>query len=717
DASTVATTTSTGLSGAAGDDRLFNLANLTVMSGTETNADSFSLSIAGSSSAGADATADASATGLSGGEGHDKLINESILTVKTASQSTADSMSVTIFGGASASADTTTNATSIAMDGGADNDLIVNSETGYIDVYANTQSVANASSWNFAGAASAQATLGAVTDSYGILGGGGEDWIENSGGMKVETYSDLNAYGSGENIFGSAEAGTEITATAAATGINSGDDDDVIKNNAVINVASTGDMYSRATSFSLIGGSSTDELITAQSHSVGINSGSGDDEVYNWSQINVDATSLLTAEGGSSVAIGGSASSAAIVGATTSGQGVTTGDGDDILISFEGSIVNVNVSASPKADTSSSAGIYWSDGVIRSTAVSSSQGYGFNIGDGHNSVLNEGDLSVALTGKTEARGTATADEVSNYLGIDVDAYATTVSELKENLAYGIKAGDGDNVVENSGSISVSSTAEAETYASANGQAIVSGDGTANATGRADNAYTSGIETGDGDNWILNSGTVTVSNHVNSDVDTYSDADGIGEFREPDSKSTSVASADDVIAVGIRAGDSVNEIINQGTVSVTSAPTADAYAFADHGGDWLGIDTEAKTFVDTDGVQAIGILTGNSGNLIWNKEDGAILVAAAPSAIADSYANGVGWDGDAGVRADAQANNTYAAGIDTGNSSDSIQNDGVIDVTAAPLADTRAISSRGCDLLHINCGENEFGDGTTPGQWA
>ena len=58
DASTVATADATGLSGAAGDDRIFNLGDLTVISGTETHADSFSLSIAGASSAGADATAD-----------------------------------------------------------------------------------------------------------------------------------------------------------------------------------------------------------------------------------------------------------------------------------------------------------------------------------------------------------------------------------------------------------------------------------------------------------------------------------------------------------------------------------------------------------------------------------------------------------------------------------------------------------------------------------
>ena len=717
DASSIANASALGITSGEGDDVVQSNKAITVTSLARSKAEGISVTLFGANDVAANTTANASATGLLGDAGHDKLINASNLSVQTGAETWAKSLSITIAGEASASADTTTTASAVGIDGGADNDIIVNTETGYIDVYAKTQSEANASSWNFAGNALAAATLGALTDSYGILGGSGDDWIENAGGIKVETFSDLNAFGTGNNIFGNAGAGTQITATASATGIDSGDDNDVIKNIAVIDVDSTGDMYSRATSFSLIGGASTDELITAGSHSIGISSGAGNDEVFNWGQISVDAESLLKAEGGSSVAIGGDARSVATIAANTTGEGISTGIGDDILTSFEASAVEVIVRVDANSDTESSAGIYFSDGVIKSTAVSSSLAYGFNVDEGNNIVLNEGDISVALLGITRAKGVATADDVSNYLGLDVDAYATTVSQLNENKAYGIAAGDGNNQIMNLGTIDVGSWSEAETYAFANGQAIASGDGTAHATGHADNAYTSGIETGDGNNYIYNSGSIIINNYVSSDVDTDSDADGIGEFREPDSKSTSVASANSVIAVGIRSGQGENKIYNEGQVSVTATPTADADADADHGGDIIGIDTEAKTFVSADGVKALGIWAGDSDNWIWNKLGGSIIVTSAPHAVADSFANGVGWDGDAGVRADAHANNAFSVGIQTGNGFDSIQNDGEINVTAAPLAETRAVSSRGCDLLHLNCGENEFGDNTTPGQWS
>ncbi|MGD8641353.1 MAG: autotransporter outer membrane beta-barrel domain-containing protein, partial [Gammaproteobacteria bacterium] len=594
-ANTVANATATGLSGDTGDDQLFNAADLTIMAGAEGNADSFSLSIAGASSASANTTTDANATGISGGEGHDKLINESVVAVKTNSQSRADSMSVTIFGDASAGADTITNATSIGLDGGTDNDRILNADSGSIDVNAKTQSTANASSWNFAGAASAAATLGALTDSFGIVGGSGEDWIGNAGSINIGTQSWLTATGGGRNIFGNAEAGAKVTANASASGINTGADDDTVENSGVINVDAYANMLADTTAASFAGSAATSEFVTAEAHAAAIANDSGNISVYNNGDANASVSAEARTQGSASAELAGGTEASGTVATEVSVAGIASDAGTGDLIN-EGNIT-ANAAGQSWATHSSSAGVFFSDGGVVALSNGRLDADGVAFGDGDNFIENYGDIEVQVStgsgdygndGSTEgifARARAEGGDFDIFTG---NGDASGRVEANGDVAmYGIRLGEGDNRILNEGHIAVTTSAEdgvkATAFADPNGGGFtIDGDGWGEAYTTL-NLDARGVLSGNGQFRMINNGEIEVA--VAPSAYSGVDADG-GSSGDTDVFVEARVTSD---AYGISAGEGEHWFSNSGSITVSN--TASAAVNGDANGN--GIDGDGR----------------------------------------------------------------------------------------------------------------------------
>ena len=702
DASSTANAFATGIEGGKGDDDIDNDGTVTATALASARASSVNVTVFGATNADATSTASANATALSGGDGRDHIVNRGSVNVDAGAQTFTRTVVVQIAGAVSNAANTITNTQAAGISGGADDDAIANTDSGAITVKATTASTVTGSSWNFAGVAATDATLGAFTSASGITGGGGADRIFNAGVIDVTTNSALSVTGAKATaIFGNARAGSHVTSDALAVGIDGGDQDDAIRNTGRIDAQATATLASTATSFTFAGGASSAEVLTATATATGIAAGTGDNALFNEGRITANATATLGANGGASSTFGNATSAASVAG-HASATGMAAAGGNDTLLNDTSGNIVASVTMQPTATNSSTGGAFLVDGITNSNANASASAFGLDAGGGDNHVVNRGTVTVTIRGTTTANSRADANELSSWLGVDADAYAFSTALLgtlrpdgtisgPSASAVGILTGNGRDRIANLGTLDVSATPQSSAIAFADAQAIASGDGTASGTARADDVEAVGIRAGDGDNMIYNGGTIRVTARPVASGDSRSDADGIGEAREPDSRATTVISADRASAIGIHAGRGENVIVNEGTIAVTAAPQADkAFAFGDYGGDVLGIDGFATTTANADNARAIGVLAEGTRNDVWNKADSVITVDATPRAVADSLARGVGFDGDASPIAHGNADSGLAVGIQVAGADNHVINDGTIRVTTNTYANAKAV---------------------------
>lgn len=686
DAATTANAAASGIDGGSGNDAIDNDGSLAATALARARSGGTGVTIFGGAGASASSTASATAAALLGGDGRDHIVNRGSLDVHAAGETSTGAVAFTLVGSASSEGNTITNAQATGIGGGNDGDAIANVSSGSITVRATTASSVAGTAWTFAGGAAAEATLGAFTSASGITGGSGADLIYNGGGVEVDTNAYLDVTGNRSTaIFGGARAGSRLTADALATGIDGGDHDDAIRNTGRVDAGANATLTSRTTSFSFVGGAATAEVLLAAATASGITGGSGNNALFNEGSVSATASAQLTANGGASSTFG-DAEVVATVAARTAATGLSAAAGDDTLVNDSTGSVTVTVTASPTADNDSAGGALFVDGVTRSAAWSTSTATGLDAGAGDNFVLNKGSVTVTLGGTTQALGLSDPVAIASYLGINTDAFAFAETSLGATSATGIVTGAGRDRVTNLGSLDVSVTPTAYARANAQGDAIANGYGTSGATAHADQVQATGIDAGDGENVVYNGGTITVTARPVADGNSISDADGLGVFSEPDSHSSTVISANGTRATGIRAGTGENTIVNEGALSITASPQADrAEADADHGGDVLGIDALANATADANNTSATGIHAEGTRNVVLNRKDGTIDVTASPYAVADVYANGVGRDGDAHVVSTANANAAQAVGILAVNGENQVVNDGTIRVTTDSAA--------------------------------
>jgi uncharacterized protein YhjY with autotransporter beta-barrel domain len=561
----------TGISGGGGADVIVNEESIVVSGTTTLRTEGNSSAAFGGTTADASVNGNVAATGIDGGGDDDQIHNAGAIAVTATSNSTAVGSSFTLGGSATGKSGTTATATGIGMAGGLGDDLIVNS--GVLTSTAASNATASNSAWTLAGASGGNAALQATSKSVGIAGDAGADHIYNHGQVSTDASATLNVTGGAQAIFGGAGSGSAVSANLNAIGIDGGDGDDWIENRSRITVRGTAGMTSSTAAFSFTGSPSAAALLTATSQATGISGGSADDWIHNLGSISVLAQSQQTATGGSSSTVAGSAASSTASRASASAAGVDSGTGDDIVIN-DGTIA-VDANPTGTARNVAAGGFLFGTAGARSDLNLTSTSSGVVPGEGDNVLSNTGEIAV------KARGDGLADAKADGGRLFSGSAFATATVSGGGVAYGVKAGDGDNWIFNDGSLSVVAEPRlradkvdqmTRAGADANGNGITNANGTALATAST-TGKAIGIEVGHGDNRITNNGLLSVSALPEAKAVAFADSDLVATAR-----ATAIASAS-AEAAGIRAGNGNNQIVNNGTITVLAAPTANAEAQA------------------------------------------------------------------------------------------------------------------------------------------
>ncbi len=685
DAVTASDATITGLQGGAGLDTVTNAigGNVTADATAETIASSRSVSliaIGGQSST--ENTPTASATGLDGGADNDTVVNNASVTARSLASSSATNFSFQLTGGAATSAGTVATANATGLAGGDGHDTVVNhglvTATG-----SSTASVTN-SSWSLSGAANDSSLFRAGGLVAGITGGAGADRLLNDGFLTVDFTSTLRADSKGRNIFGGATSNTQLTAAGGAVGIAGDADNDLIHNAGTIDVTAKSDVGTTNAMVSFATGStpSADALLKADANATGLGGGAGDNGIRNSGDLFVRAEGVSNISGGAEATVLGSPRTAGFGTANATARGVQADDGSNSIANI--GAINVLATGDAVTTNSSTSGLLFSTGRAEADGRSTVNAFGIAAGAGSNSITNNLDLLVTANASAYANAYASGSHVA------INGAATTHADGRATAtATGITAGGGANTIINRGLMSVLALA-----------------GTTRDITRKDEFCSTEVVTTEEQvtdengpvfdemgNPVMKTVKTEVPHCVEKEVTlssspTYAAANGNGANGV--GRATAVATANGN-AVGVQTGNGANVIANFGDINVTARPTARAIAFAD--GDLLAEAFGTATANAT--ATAIGIKAGTGSNEIYNV--GTLTVLAEPTVRANvdvttaapiciNYFFGE-WCGDGGIGT-ATANVTSKAtaiGIQTGNGNNLVVNDGVLSVTAAPTS--------------------------------
>ena len=477
DTSTSSTATTTGISGGEGIDTITNSVGATVKSyaTAEAYAESVSVSVqgygtgvtmAGSLARGV-TTPTASATGISGGEGDDILINHGLTDVKATTDSTSVAVAVRAVGviegisiGASLTdTSTTANATAVGVDGGLGNDAIYNSGT----IRANTDSTLRTASVSFdfggvpigisVGAALASASTNATGTAIGISGGEGDDNITNAIGSLIDVDSTAKATSTAvsisANVIGAAWTNTSATTLTQAIGISGGEGKDSIANMGMIDVNSSSTAKVANVSFNLIGATPVSGWTSSTANATGIDAGLGDDWIQNEGTVTTDATSTTDATG-VAVQVAGYSNMDISTNAIANSTGINASDGAHTI--FNTSTGSIQAKATTDADTT----------AVNINLLGYSKTDGSSTGDATAIGIAGGKEADTIRNDGAIHSTAFSDIKASSTGVQLVGYGETNAKAKSTATVkGIDGGDGVNTVINIGSITGTATAHAD----------------------------------------------------------------------------------------------------------------------------------------------------------------------------------------------------------------------------------------------------------------
>jgi hypothetical protein len=716
--------TAIGLDGGAGEDVVLNAAGamLDVEASASAVANGVSVSVLGVTRGEAEMTPTAIAVGIDGGSGDDVAVNDGTIAVSAMADSLSRNSSVNILGSAGGSTGAFALADATGMSGGDGSDWLLNRFS--VGVNASSTSTISGASWTLGGAATDRSALEATAVATGMAGGLGDDWIRNAASVEVALNASLSAAGGSTAIFGGASADTQLTALASGFGLSGGEGADSIENAGAVRVASEAAVETTRASVAFAGSPSSDALLMARAEATGLDGGAGSDSLRNDGHLDVAASSQATVSGGARTTFGGSSTGG--LGTTEAwSTGIHAGTGANVATNAG----TVDVSALAESIVTNSAHSGWIVGVADTRAEGRATASAAGVRGAHddNLLINDGDLRVGV----EGAAFGFADASGAHLSFNGDGTSRADGRVVATAA-GVSVGDGRNWIVNNGRIEATAVAstvrnlrtttnvcsqeivtvqdcttvtdehgnettvctdrqetvtscadqdvvvdQLPTYAGANGNGV-DGDGRASALGNA-TAHAYGIEVGSGDNTIVNAGEIFATASPNARAKVFADGDNFG-----DAIGTARATAH-ATAVGLTAGDGANTIRNHGSITVLADPTARAettvtggdicitvlfWTWCGGGGD--GIGTSEATL----NAQAFGILAGDGNNSILN--DGTITVTSAP--VVDGFTARVSSADSATVRTSVTSR---AVGIQTGDGDNRVLNaaGGVIDVTA------------------------------------
>lgn len=733
DADSTASALATGIDGGAGSNTITNDATGVIHAGANASADAGSISgvAIGVAAATASTTSLAHSLGIAGGSGRDTIGNAGTMVATATASTGAGSGTFSLIG--LGFGDALTTAIAEGIDAGGGNDLVRNRGTitvGGVQDNDHPMAYSNVESVSISIGSINSAQLGARAEARGMLGGAGNDFVRNDGTVSVGSdfwMSKGRAFGFTGSFFGMTSVGAR--ADTEAVGLDGGDGADVVINaaDATLGVRATAYADTHGVGDTAVGAVASFGSATVQSTASGMTGGKGRDFLWNAGTIEVFAKGWANTYSDSYTFWGNPAADATAT-ATAAGYGITTGPDAGIVVNFGALTVGALATASPSALADSE--IAATDADV--AAYSHATAIGVLAGDDGLVAHNIAPGAITVT------ATATSNDAvaGSALALATSDEEATASAMLTGSASGIRSGGGNDRVYNDGRVAVTVAVDSAAHAMASSAAA-----TATATSSAGgSAAAVGIDVGDGVNLVESTGTLTVaaslagkalsnypSEHLDNAVATATnltasatgilagagsngidnrggivvtaavDADALAYSNTWTTDTTSRAYAGgSAVATGIAVGSGFNVIGNRGTIKVTA--TGDAYALGsaeEYGYAYVGS-------AGTPGItaEAVGISAAGGHSVIANH--GVIEVIAKATGAADVA-------GDDGTDRFASAA-ARAIGIRTGSGDDLVSNFGTItteqdEVVAAGIAiDTGA----GNDMVTLGAGSTTRG---------
>jgi hypothetical protein len=477
-----ATANANGISAGDGADMVQNAWTIAATVTSNSESGSISLTLEGNNQSQTMTTSTAIATGISGSNGGDEIITrEGTITINATGDVDSTDALVTIgvvnesllAGSSLSDASVRTNAKATGISGGEGDDRIVNDET-EISVDANADAAAVGVSLMISGNLEGDIEGKALSDSNatadaaatGIDGGAGNDTIENRGKIFANADSIVTAAEVAANIEvtnqgsvkGAAMSDASVTANAAATGIDGGEGGDSIDNRGDIEFLANSDATGVSVALDVAGTmkgdaeglSVSDSRTAAQASAIGITGGEGDDIITNdglatTTNATASATGVsvgLTVSGSMEGNVGGKALSDANVMANATATGIDGGSGQDTIdnwsrlssqvdASATGVAASLQVGFTKEGDVAPEAlaeGSALSDASVMASAAST----GIDGGAGGDSIDNRGDIEFLAN--SSATGVSVALDVAgtmegNAAGSSVSDSSTTAQAV------------------------------------------------------------------------------------------------------------------------------------------------------------------------------------------------------------------------------------------------------------------------------------------------
>jgi uncharacterized protein YhjY with autotransporter beta-barrel domain len=630
----------------------------------------------------ADTKAWASAAGASGGAGDDRIESRGQQNIFAEAYASSVGVGADISLSptnklpipAMAIAKTATSAQSSArgLDGGDRNDVILNA--GRLDTSSHAEADSVSATFVLKGAQKyfapgvnvGDAKSEGIADTTGIAGGAGNDTITNTAAIAASSSAKANSTTVNVGIEGDKEGlavGVSLVdasthASGLAAGIAGGSGNDVIHNAGGISATGVSD--------SLAVGVGVTITASLKGMAAGVT-------ISDTSSHATNSTAGILDFGGDTVLNSGGILSSAQSTAAATSVGVSVAGGKQGL--------SVGVSLGDTSATSS-ADAYGID-LSRETVTNNFAG---------DRIVNTGAISAS------ARSTNKVGGVTVALAGEMEGVSGGVSATRGNSeafaeAGAIRSGSGDDHVATGGTNALNSQAIARTSSDVV-TATLSGTVKGLALGAALTESTTGgtadsigIETGAGDDTILNGAAITNSAiaDVNSVVvnTTISAAWAGAAFGVSLAKSTTSAFAD---SIGIHAGSGHDSITNRGAIASSAnadseSQTVNANVSVAIKGVSAGL-AMARTGTDAAAASS-GILAGEGDDSIDNRA--ALDVDATAKATANLININISTVGAAIIDASTTASAT-AMGIDGGSGLDTLFNQGLVDVTANSTID-------------------------------
>lgn len=740
-----ATATASGIKGGAGKDEIINNGNIEVgITDAETlqghwmallDLETSSFTFAGAASSNSTAEASTESTGIHGGADDDQIINTGDLSVFANAKNKSTASSVNIFGTAGSTDNAGASSAATGMAGGDGVDTVTN--IGNVLVSARTRLELDGTSYRLGGAGNTSGTLTANTTVWGLVGNGGDDTLRNEGLLRVRGGSEMESTGNSNTTFGGATTAANSGATTTATGLSGDAGDDTILNiglGAEIDVEANVTVESGSSSYTFVGAPSSGAVLTGVSTAMGIQGGDGIDFIDSDGSVTVTANASLDLEGGARSTIGGGAESTGTATTQTTATGFSGGEGDDIIRSA-GNLSVVSDSRAASHNTTNNAAAILSNSRAEAQSNATSTSTGFTGGAGLNLLINDGDAYVA------ARSSANSVSYANGAAVSITGTATAISlSTAHATAIGMKGEDGNNVVMNSGVLTVSADAwttqpiqttievlSIETDANPDtvepteapdheGSALPSladeaatpdgyvvfwnGEKDADGVGPIDDplmgppgahyvVVTTEVVESDGSVTITRSWQpVLVTAYEREYFEEGHATDAVGRGKGANGNGVGRATGTTTaIAKGIELGDGDNSVLNAGSLSVTA--DANAAVIASATGSKTGDATASATATAT--ATAIGMGLGNGNNVIENTGELWVTAIAKTSTSARTAPGGgicvplLFWSfcvaPGTSNPSSSDTRNVTATGIATGDGNNTITNDGSIHVIA------------------------------------